>query len=40
VLVDCALNEAPWNPYYAHLAARVAAASKHHRVRCFGRGGF
>lgn len=33
VLVDCALHEVPWNPYYAHLAARLAAASKGHRVR-------
>jgi len=32
VLVDCALHEVPWNPYYAHLAARLAAASKNHRV--------
>ncbi|GBF89357.1 hypothetical protein Rsub_02235 [Raphidocelis subcapitata] len=32
VLVDCALSEAPWNPYYGHLAARLAAASKSHKT--------
>lgn len=39
VLVDCALHEVPWNPYYGHLAARLAAASKNHRVRGRGRAG-
>jgi nucleolar MIF4G domain-containing protein 1 len=39
VLVDCALSERPWNPYYAHVAARLAAASKSHRVRVFLGGG-
>ncbi|KIY94918.1 putative Nucleolar MIF4G domain-containing protein 1 [Monoraphidium neglectum] len=32
VLIDCALHEVPWNPYYGHLAARIAAASKNHRM--------
>ncbi|KAK9813973.1 hypothetical protein WJX73_007570 [Symbiochloris irregularis] len=32
VTVDCCLREAAWNPYYAHVLARLAAASKGHRT--------
>ncbi|KAF8061907.1 MRF1 [Scenedesmus sp. PABB004] len=34
VLVECALQEARYNPYYGHLAARLAAVSKAHKARC------
>jgi hypothetical protein len=32
VLVECCLQEARYNPYYGHLAARLAAVSKSHKV--------
>lgn len=32
VAVECCLQEAAWNPYYAHLLARLAAAGRAHRV--------
>jgi len=33
VLVECCLQEARYNPYYGHLAARLAAVSKGYKVR-------
>jgi hypothetical protein len=33
VLVECCLQESRYNPYYGHLAARLAAVSKSHKVR-------
>jgi nucleolar MIF4G domain-containing protein 1 len=32
VLVECCLQEARYNPYYGHLAARLAAVSKGYKV--------
>eukprot|EP00882_Tetradesmus_deserticola_P005559 GHRQ01005853.1.p1 GENE.GHRQ01005853.1~~GHRQ01005853.1.p1 ORF type:complete len:459 (+),score=245.23 GHRQ01005853.1:253-1629(+) len=32
VLVECCLQESRYNPYYGHLAARLAAVSKSHKV--------
>ena len=32
VILDCCMQEATWNPYYAHVAAKVAAAAKNHRM--------
>jgi hypothetical protein len=32
VLVECCLQEARYNPYYGHLAARLAAVSKGDKV--------
>ena len=32
VALDCCLQEARWNPYYAHLALKLTAASKSHKV--------
>lgn len=32
VTLDCCLQEAAWNPYYAHLALKLTSASKSHKV--------
>ncbi|KAK9823765.1 hypothetical protein WJX72_005349 [[Myrmecia] bisecta] len=32
VTVDCCLQEASWNPYYALVAGRLAGASKSHKI--------
>lgn len=32
VVVECCLQEARYNPYYGHLAARLAAVSKGYKV--------
>ena len=32
VLLHCALAERSWNPYYGHLALKLARASKSHRL--------
>ena len=32
VILHCCLQEQAWNPYYARVMARVAAASKSHRT--------
>ncbi len=32
VTLECCLAERGWNPYYGHLLAALAAASKGHRI--------
>jgi nucleolar MIF4G domain-containing protein 1 len=38
VAVECCLQEAAWNPYYAHLVTRLCSAERRHRatlLHCF-----
>ena len=32
VLLHCCLAESSWNPYYGHLALKLARSSKAHRM--------